>query len=945
MANQRLNARIVIGATVSDTLGKAVRTVQTTLGGLNGEGFAGAQAKLGAAIRKNDAALAEARMGVLDAVGAFYTLKGALGAPINAAASFETVLEDIGQKADIPVEKLGALGEQIKEVARDTNQSAMTIGAAVDALAGRGAATDVALAAAAPIGKAATAYRASTDDLAAAAWSAVDNLKVPADQIELALDAMAQAGKAGAFELRDMATYFPTLGAAYQGLGQTGVDSVADLAAALQIVRKGTGDASTAATNLGNVLQKIYANPTQKGFKKLGIDIRKEMEKAAKAGQTPIEAIAEITNKALGGDLSRLGEIFEDAQVQAGMRSLIQGMDEYKRIRQEAMQASGVLSADYERRIRTAAGATARWDASLERLSISLGTALLPPLNELLDRLIPVVDAVGRWVEANPKLASGIVAAGAGLIAFKGALSAIKFVGLLGKGGALNLLALGMNTVGKAAFKMGGAAREAVALQNALGAMSGGQQLTGIQKLGAGLGAAARAAPGLGGLVAVIGGISAPAWLGIAAAIGAVGLAWKYWDRVSSIVSGVAARIGEALQPMIDFVGDKMVALKTVIRGGVGSIAEAMGADREKAVAAFDRLMSAFNFETIKAKWVEFKSWIGSFFQNLFTRETLTDERKAELQRAGYEAADWLIEGFKALPGQMVELGAEIIQSLWDSAASVFGRLVAWAAGPETASRLTAGFKALPSQMLTLGAEIIQSLWDGMKSVFDRLVAWVGERTSAMFQPLRDAKSWVGSWFSDGPAAPPAADGAAPAPAAPVPARAVGGYFGKGPVLVGEKGPELRFENRAGFIATARQTAALMPGLESTPAAEHGREARPELGAHFRQPAPERPLAQPEVGALFRRPTPAPPPAPPEVGGYFTRPAAALEAPQPQPQPRMGAEPVAAGRAPAASAGGVSVGQIHIHAQPGQDPRAIAEEVMRMIAARARGALYDGATA
>ncbi|NKC48103.1 phage tail tape measure protein [Ochrobactrum anthropi ATCC 49188] len=58
------------------------------------------------------------------------------------------------------------------------------------------------------MGRAATAYRAEVDDLAKAGFAALDNLKVPATDFGKALDAMAQAGKEGAFELRDMAQYF-----------------------------------------------------------------------------------------------------------------------------------------------------------------------------------------------------------------------------------------------------------------------------------------------------------------------------------------------------------------------------------------------------------------------------------------------------------------------------------------------------------------------------------------------------------------------------------------------------------------------------------------------------------------------------------------------------------------------------------------------------------------
>ncbi|MEY4952837.1 MAG: hypothetical protein RL299_1261, partial [Pseudomonadota bacterium] len=382
--------------------------------------------RIASAQLRTQMSLDRARMGVVDTIGAYYLLRDAIAAPIRAAASFETSLEDIGQKAGIPVEKLGALGERIKQTARDTNQATSAIASAVDALVGRGAGTDVALAAAAPIGKAATAYRASTDDLASAAWAAVDNLKVPADQIETAMDMMAQAGKEGAFELRDMAQYFPGLGAAYQGLGESGVESVADLAAALQVVRKGTGDSASAATNLQNVLQKMRSPATVRAFKKMGVSLEKELTKAAEAGLTPIEAIAQITEKTLKGDLSKIGYLFEDAQAQAGVRSLIQGMEEYKRIREEASGAKGVVDADYERRIKTAAGAQDRWNASVERLNIALGTTLLPLLNDVLDGVIPVIEKIGELAEAHPELTRNITATVGGLIAFKGALSLLK---------------------------------------------------------------------------------------------------------------------------------------------------------------------------------------------------------------------------------------------------------------------------------------------------------------------------------------------------------------------------------------------------------------------------------------------------------------------------------------------------------------------------------------
>jgi len=637
-----------------DQVTSPARAISRSLLGLNNQVKGGFGARLGEAMDRNNAALDRARGRMVDVVAGFYLLRTALGAPLSAAASFETALEDIGQKAGIPTERLGALGAQIKQIAIDTNQAASSIAGAVDNLVGRGAGEDVALAAAGPIGKAATAYRASADDLAAASWAAVDNLKVPAAEIGTALDMMAQAGKEGAFELRDMAHYFPSLGAAYQGLGQSGTDAVADLAAALQIVRKGTGDASSAATNLQNVLQKVYSNRTITGFKKLGVDIRKEMAAAAEAGQTPIEAIAEITNRTLKGDLSRLGEVFEDAQVQGGMRALIQNMEEYRRIRAATLGASGVVDEDFARRIRTAQGAMDRWNATMENMNTALGTSIVPLLNQLLDLTIPIVSAFGDWAAQNPALAQSLVAAAAGVVAFKIAMTGLTFVGLLGRGGALSLLSIGFNTIGKAAMAASRNAKGMLAYQDALSTMAGAREMRGFERFVAALKGMALAVPGasaIGSAISAIGAglatISLPLVIGVAAAVAAIGaagvLVWKYWDRISSTFSGFAQRLGEEFAPAVE-----------KVRPLLNFFAEIGDQISRTMAPALDKVK-------------EFFGWIGSFFQ----QEVGTEAQKAGWSAAGYDMADAMINSVKTRIAEMIEWFRGLGKMILDAVGSI----------------------------------------------------------------------------------------------------------------------------------------------------------------------------------------------------------------------------------------------------------------------------------
>jgi TP901 family phage tail tape measure protein len=393
--------------------------------------------KLTAAQQRNNARLTAVRGRMLEAGAVAYGLARAVAAPVRAATEFETKLEDIGQKINAPVSQLPKLGVQLRAVARDTTQTAAAISEGMDILAGMGASREDALGLLNPIGRAATAYNAEIADLSQAGYAALDNLKVPALEFGRALDAMAQAGKAGAFELKDMAKYFPQLGAGYQALGQKGVPAVADLSAALQIVRKGTGDSASAATNLSNILQKINAPLTRKNFAKMGVNLEREMKKAAKKGMTPIEAIAEITNRTLKGNLGRLGDLFSDAQVQQGLRPLIQNLAEYRRIRAEALAAQGTVEADYERRLQTGALATQRWHIALEGLNLAIGRALLPALTSLANDLVPIVNRMADWADAHPALTRAIVATTAGLVGLRVAAIGAQFAFMWMKGGVI----------------------------------------------------------------------------------------------------------------------------------------------------------------------------------------------------------------------------------------------------------------------------------------------------------------------------------------------------------------------------------------------------------------------------------------------------------------------------------------------------------------------------
>jgi len=336
---------------------------------------------------------------------------------IRDAQVYQSAMTDIAQKADLSRQAGERMGVGLLSAAKAANQLPEALQSGVDALAGFGLDPQQAVAMIRPIGRAATAYKAEIADLSKAAFAANDNLKVPVEQTGRVIDIMAQAGKRGAFEMKDMAQYFPELTAGYQALGQKGTSAVADLAAALQIARKGAGDSASAANNVSNVLQKIASPATIRAFDKFGVNLPAALKKAYAEGKTPLEAIAELTDKTLKGDLSKIGFLFEDAQVQQGLRPLIQNLDEYRRIRAEAAAASGTTDRDFAERMKDSAEQTKQLEIGAKVLGITLGTLLLPTVNAITQKAIGWASWIGRAAQAHPRLTRGVVLLGAGLAA------------------------------------------------------------------------------------------------------------------------------------------------------------------------------------------------------------------------------------------------------------------------------------------------------------------------------------------------------------------------------------------------------------------------------------------------------------------------------------------------------------------------------------------------
>ncbi len=421
MANLSSTLRISLLDQVSAAARKMVASlngVGRAASGVRGGGF-GSQITAAANASARSVGMLQAKM--LAATAGAYALGRAVQGVVNPAANLETVLLDIAQKADLSDSAMAQLGTRIRGIAKDVGRGAGDMAKGMDVLLGMGMKEGDALGVLPTIGKAAVAYGAEIDDLAKAGMSSLDNLKVKVSEFPAALDAMARSGKEGAFELKEMARYLPSLASLGQTLKLKGVEGVGEIAAALQVIRKGSGTSEEAATRLSDVFGKMTSDESVKKFKKLGVDIKKNLGVAQKAAEkagkpfSAIEFIVDNINKATKGDSGKISEIFADKEARLGAIALVAYRDEFLRIRAASMAAGGEVDKDFARRAKTFAATMQRFKGAAEELGISIGNRVLPSFTQFFSVISETLNSLDSRVSIFDKLGKAVAGFADGL--------------------------------------------------------------------------------------------------------------------------------------------------------------------------------------------------------------------------------------------------------------------------------------------------------------------------------------------------------------------------------------------------------------------------------------------------------------------------------------------------------------------------------------------------
>ncbi|MCI5078701.1 phage tail tape measure protein [Oricola sp.] len=630
--------------------------------------------RLNAAITRNNRALATARGGLVDAAASFYALRQAIGAPIEAAAAFESAMADVVKVVDLPTP------EAFQQFQRDIFALSRDIPIAVNGLAEIAAAAGQAgiagqdlvrfTDAAARIG---VAFDISADQAGASMANLMTALNLTIDDTVSLADAMNHLSNNQASTAADILDVVQRVGAQATMFGFT-AEQTSAFASAMLAAGAQSEVAATSFRNMGAALTRGAAatKTQQEAFQQLGLDaeaVTRSMQENAvettidvlrRIGELPREMQAAVSSQLFGNEARALGPLLTNLGLVEDTLGMVGDRANY----------AGSAFAEFEARNSTFQANMQRFQNVLSELQVNIGNALTPAITSLAEAITPLILRISELAAAYPEVTLAVVGATAAVIAFKGAMSALQFAGLLGRGGVLSMIALGYNTIGRAAIGARTAATQMIGLQSALAAMAG-QPLGTLGRLRAGLTGIALAVPGVSALtsgIAAIGAavatISAPVWGTFAAIVAAVAAAgftiYRYWDRITAVFRGVGQAIGEALQPGLEWVGEKLAFLNPA----VDAFGVAWGAVRNRL------------------------SGLGELLSGLFTRETLSEEEMTSITARAHEVTQNIIGFFTGMParigeaaGDLVAAGRRLIQSLRDGAVEKFDEFVAWLTG------------------------------------------------------------------------------------------------------------------------------------------------------------------------------------------------------------------------------------------------------------------------
>ncbi len=452
-----------------DQVSRPARSVAASIRGINHAGENANRVPFGErltqGINRNNAAIRNARGGLVDAAAGFYALRASIAAPVQSAMAFESVMADVkkvvndfADDASGGPEAFASFQKGLKELSTQVPLSVRELGEIAAAAGEAGFASDQLLNMTETAAKIAVAFGSSAAETGKMLAVMQKSYGMSFDEAVLLSDAMNHLSNNMASNAPDLMNFWTRIAADAK---QAGFSQEQAVAMGSAMIASGHG-ADVAATSFRNMAKALGRGESatkrqRNAYAKLGFDaktISEEMQTDA-VGTTRkvLAATAELPaamRKSVSSDL-----FGDEARALGSIATNLDFFDKAMASIADQTDYAGSAFKEFETRAATFGNAAQIFKNRIETLKIAIGAALIPVINDLIERITPVIAKITDFANAHPELVSNIMAAVAAVVAFKVATAGLTFVGLLGKGGALSALSVGFKGIGLAARGVG----------------------------------------------------------------------------------------------------------------------------------------------------------------------------------------------------------------------------------------------------------------------------------------------------------------------------------------------------------------------------------------------------------------------------------------------------------------------------------------------------------
>jgi len=339
--------------------------------------------------------------------------------------------------------------------------------------------------------------------------------------------------------------------------------------------------------------------------------------------------------------IGKLGKLVDSPEQLAKQRELA-----------NSANAKGTMEDEFEARKNSTTGQWNILQNSLSRLSVNLGSILLPTLNNIMGTIGPLVSDLAKWAEKNPQVTRAVIGTVVALASFKVASLSVRYGAnlILSEYGKLKD-GLGHLSAQWLKFKAMNQAGDFDKIKSRLGRFVPPMPQGGWRAIGPGLASGFQAAlPWLGRAAMMLLRLSP-----IGLALSAVGLlVYKYWQPIKGFFVGLWQGLSSVAGPALKALWDGAKSLGLAF-GRLIMTVTPLGVIFRLLKPAVMPVLGAIA-DGARAVW--------RWFTNLLTP---VDDAGGKAQNMGLrfgQAIGGIIKAVVGLPARFMQLGADIVNGL-----------------------------------------------------------------------------------------------------------------------------------------------------------------------------------------------------------------------------------------------------------------------------------------